>query len=158
KDRPPQKVREKDEKGHEYEEWIYGQPPQDVVFVRFIGDEVMQVKIAKVSGEMIVKTQKEVEVKDGVPTLAALKASDHPEEVKGGPDPEPQHAKAPPLRRPNEQPDRVVQRGGGGGTTGTQGSPSQEEPQWGTNGKQPDTSQPPADTQPKPDQQKPPQL
>jgi len=158
KDRPPQKVREKDEKGHEYEEWIYGQPPQDVVFVRFIGDEVTQVKIAKVSGEMIVKTQKEVEVKDGVPTLAALKASDHPEEVKGGPEPEPQHAKAPTLKRPDEQPDPVVQRGGGGGTTGTQGSPSQEEPQWGTNGKQPDTSQPPADTQPKPDQQKPPLL
>jgi len=157
KDRPPQKVREKDEKGHEYEEWIYGQQPQDVVFVRFIGDEVTQVKIAKVGGEMIVKTEKEVEVKDGVPTLAALKASDHPEEVKGGPEPAPQHTKAPTLKRPDEQPDPVVQRGSGGGTAGTQSSPAQDEPQWGTNGKQPDTSQPPSDTQQKPpDQQKPP--
>ena len=78
KDRPPQKVREKDEKGKEYEEWIYGAAPQDVVFVRFVGDEVVQVKIAKVGGQMIVKTQKEVDVKDGVPTLAALKSSDTP--------------------------------------------------------------------------------
>jgi hypothetical protein len=158
KDRPPQKVREKDEKGREYEEWIYGKQPQDVVFVRFIGDEVTQVKIAKVGGEMIVKTQKEVEVKDGVPTLAALKASDHPEEVKGGPEPEPQHTKAPTLKRPDEQPDPVVQRGGSGGAAGTPSSPSQDEPQWGTNGKQPDTSEQPADTQQKPDQQKPPLL
>jgi len=41
KDRPPQKVREKDDKGKEFEEWIYGAPPQDVVFVRFSGDEVV---------------------------------------------------------------------------------------------------------------------
>src|SRR5438270_5506289 len=38
KDRPPQKVREKDEKGREYEDWIYGTGRQDVVVVRFIGD------------------------------------------------------------------------------------------------------------------------
>ena len=75
KDRPPQKVREKDDKGKEYEEWIYGAPPQDVVFVRFAGDEVVQVKTAKIGGQIIVKTEKEVDVKDGVPTLAALKSS-----------------------------------------------------------------------------------
>ena len=45
-----------------YEEWIYGALPQDVVFVRFVGDEVVLVKIAKVSGEVITKTQKEVQV------------------------------------------------------------------------------------------------
>jgi hypothetical protein len=156
KDRPPQKVREKDEKGREYEEWIYGAPPQDVVFVRLVGDEVVQVKTAKVGGEITVKTQKEVEVKDGVPTLAALKASDNPQEVKGGPQPE-QPTHAPTLKRPDEQPDPVVKGSGGGGATGTQAPPAHEEPQWGTDGKQPpDNSQQPQDTQPKTDQQKPP--
>ena len=155
KDRAPQKVREKDEKGHEYEEWIYGAPPQDVVFVRFIGDEVVQVKIAKVGGEITVKTQKEVEVKDGVPTLAALKAADNPEEVKGGPQPAEQQTKAPSLKRPDEQPDPVVQHTG---TPTAPQAPAQDEPQWGTNGKPPDTSQPPGDTQQKPDQPKQPPL
>src|SRR5579859_5637542 len=107
KDRAPQKVREKDEKGREYEEWIYGAPPQDVVFVRFIGDEVVQVKTAKVGGQITVKTEKEVEVKDGVPTLAALKASDNPEEVKGGAQLE-QSTHKPTLKRPDEQPEPVV--------------------------------------------------
>jgi hypothetical protein len=160
KDRPPQKVREKDEKGRAYEEWIYGQAPQDVVFVRFIGDEVVQVKTAKVGGQITIKTEKEVDIKDGVPTLAALKASDHPEDVKGGPEPEPQHTKAPTLKRPDEQPDPVVQHGGGAtaGAAGTQ-APEQPEPQWGDDGKQkpPDTSQQSPGTQ-QPDQQKPPLL
>src|SRR5947209_2064831 len=134
KDRPPQKVREKDEKGREYEEWIYGTAPQDVVFVRFIGDEVIQVKTAKVGGEITVKTEKEVEVKDGVPTLAALKASDNPEDVKGGPQPE-QPTHAPTLKRPDEQPDPVVQQAPS--TRASQPASPQEEPQWGTNGKEP---------------------
>ena len=118
KDRPQQKVREKDDKGREYEDWIYGTAPQDVVFVRFIGDEVVQVKIAKVGGQMIVKTQKEVEVKDGVPTLAALKSSDSPQDVSGAPQPE-QPTHRPTLKRPDEQPDPAVQQG-----ANTQASPS----------------------------------
>jgi hypothetical protein len=60
KGRPPQRVREKDTTGTEYEEWIYGMPPQDTEFVRFTGDEVTQLKIMKVDGEKIVKTQREV--------------------------------------------------------------------------------------------------
>ena len=159
KDRPPQKVREKDEKGREYEEWIYGTPPQDVVFVRFIGDEVVQVKTAKVGGEITVKTQKEVEVKDGVPTLAALKASDHPEEVKGGQQEAEQPTHKPTLKRPDEQPDPALQphpQQPGTGAGASQ-SPAQDEPQWGSNGKQTDTSQPSSEAPPKPpDQQKPP--
>jgi hypothetical protein len=149
KDRPQQKVREKDEQGHEYEEWIYGAFPQDVVFVRFIGDEVTQVKIAKVGGEMIVKTQKEVDIKDGVPTLASLKASNSPEDVKAG---GPQHEKpahAPTLKRPDEQPDPAVPRAGASPSQSqTTPAPPQEEPQWGTHDKQQpgDTSQQPQDT------------
>jgi hypothetical protein len=142
KDRPPQKVREKDEKGREYEEWIYGAPPQDVVFVRFIGDEVIQVKIAKVGGEMIVKTQKEVDVKDGVPTMASLKSSDAPQEVKAAAqDEQQQPAHRPTLKRPDEQPDPAVQPGG---HSSAPQAPSQEDEQWGTHGKPPDNQQPPA--------------
>jgi hypothetical protein len=150
KDRPPQKVREKDENGKDYEEWIYGTAPQDVVFVRFVGDEVVQVKIAKVGGQMIVKTQKEVEVKDGVPTLAALKSSNAPEDVKGGPQPE-QPTHKPTLKRPDEQPDPMTQPGGGTTTRQAQ-PPPQDEPQWGTSGKQP-----PADNEQPTGQQKSPQ-
>lgn len=135
KDRPQQKVREKDEQGRAYEEWIYGTAPQDVVFVRFIGDEVVQVKIAKVGGEIIVKTQKEVEVVDGVPTLAALKASPEPQSVSGAPQPD-QPAHRPTLKRPDEQAEPAPQPAGG--STGAQGQdPHPDEPQWGTNGKQP---------------------
>jgi hypothetical protein len=74
KERPPQKLREKDAKGIEYEEWVYGTAPQDVTFVRFVGDEVTQVKIMKVSGEEVLKTDKEVDVRDGVVSLASATA------------------------------------------------------------------------------------
>jgi hypothetical protein len=142
KDRPPQKVREKDEKGREYEEWIYGAPPQDVVFVRFIGDEVVQVKIAKVGGEMIVKTQKEVDVKDGVPTMASLKSSDAPQEAKAAAqDEQQQPARRPTLKRPDEQTEPAVQPPG---NSSAPQAPSQEDEQWGTHGKPPDNQQPPS--------------
>jgi len=154
KDRPPQKVREKDAQGKEYEEWIYGAAPQDVVFVRFNGDEVVQVKTAKIGGQIIVKTEKEVDIKDGVPTLAALKSSTSPQDVSGAPQPDqPKHK--PTLKRPDEQPDPMVQQG-----TGQQGASSpatgqqpsqQEEPQWGTKGKEPASgvdNQPPPPAEP----------
>src|SRR5438270_5929962 len=142
KDRPPQKVREKDDKGKEYEEWIYGAAPQDVVFVRFAGDEVVQVKTAKVGGQIIVKTEKEVDVKDGVPTLAALKSSTSPQDVSGAPQPDqPKHK--PTLKRPDEQPDPMVQQGNvqqgnvqqcASTPAGQQQPAQQEEPQCGTHG------------------------
>jgi spore germination cell wall hydrolase CwlJ-like protein len=138
-------VREKDEKGREYEEWIYGAPPQDVVFVRFIGDEVVQVKIAKVGGEMIVKTQKEVDVKDGVPTLASLKSSDTPQDVKAAPEDQQQPVHRPTLKRPDEQPDPALQPAANPGTP----PPAQDEQQWGTHGKPPDNPPAPPQDQPK---------
>ena len=49
KGRPPKKVREQDGET-EYEEWIYGDPPQDVEFVRFMGDEVVRLETMKVDG------------------------------------------------------------------------------------------------------------
>jgi hypothetical protein len=153
RERPQQKVREKDDKGKEYEEWIYGTAPQDVVFVRFVGDEVVQVKTAKVSGQITVKTEKEVEVKDGVPTLAALKSSDSPQDVSGAPQPE-QPAHKPTLKRPDEQPDPVVQQS----TIPARQTPptQQEEPEWGTSGKQPSSgNEQPSDSQGKPAQEQP---
>ncbi|MGZ4877305.1 MAG: hypothetical protein ACXVIO_03895 [Candidatus Angelobacter sp.] len=162
KDRPPQKVREKDEKGKEYEEWIYGTPPQDVVFVRFAGDEVVQVKTAKVGGQITVKTEKEVDVKDGVPTLAALKSSDSPQDVNGAPEPE-QPTHRPTLKRPDEQPDPMTQPAGGASSARLP-PPPQDEPQWGSNGKQSgsgSTDQQPAESQGKTPQDQvktPPQL
>ena len=90
KGRPPRKVRE-----HvpgvdgevEYEEWIYGTPPEDVDFVRFIGDEVVRVETMKVDGQKIVRIEKEVDL--GAPTVAKKE--------------EARPATAPTLRRPGEQ-------------------------------------------------------
>jgi hypothetical protein len=156
KDRPEQKVREKDDKGKEYEEWIYGAPPKDVVFVRFSGDEVVQVKTAKVGGQLIVKTEKEVDVKDGVPTLAALKSSDTPQDVAKAPQQQgEQPTHKPTLKRPDEQPDPMVQQAGGGSGTRQLPSGEPDEPQWGTNGKQPASGS--TDQQPSQSQEKAPQ-
>ncbi len=83
--RPPKKVREKANEV-EYEEWIYGTPPDDVDFVRFVGDEVVRVETMKVDGEKIVRTEKEVEVEG----TAVAKKQDRP-------------ANAPTLRRPGEE-------------------------------------------------------
>lgn len=59
KGKPPKKVRERDGET-EYEEWIYGEPPADVDFVRIVGDEVVRVETMKVGGEKIVRTEKEI--------------------------------------------------------------------------------------------------
>lgn len=90
--RPPRKIRERDEQGREYEEWIYGEPPQDVQFVRFVGDEVVQLKIMRIDGEKIVRTEKEVDLSGVQP----------PEQAST---PEPSPANKPTLRRPGEAPD-----------------------------------------------------
>jgi len=152
RDRPEQKVREKDDKGKEYEEWIYGAPPKDVVFVRFNGDEVVQVKTAKVGGQITVKTEKEVEVKDGVPTLAALKSSNSPQDVSGAPQPD-QPTHKPTLKRPDEQPDPMTQPAAASGSS-TRPLPSSEpdEPQWGTKPGSGSTDQQSSGSQDKPPQ------
>ena len=49
KGRPPKKLREHADEV-DYEEWIYGDPPQDVDFVRFVGEEVARVETMKVGG------------------------------------------------------------------------------------------------------------
>ncbi len=86
KGRPPKKVRETADEV-EYEEWIYGTPPQDVDFVRFVGDEVVRVETMKVDGQKIVRIEKEVDL--GASTVAK-KQEERP-------------ANAPTLRRPGEE-------------------------------------------------------
>jgi hypothetical protein len=88
KGRPPKKIREKNGET-EYEDWIYGEPPQDVDFVRMVGDEVMSVETMKVNGEKILRTEKEVDVRTS-PTQAKKE------------EPQARPANAPTLRRPGE--------------------------------------------------------
>jgi hypothetical protein len=87
KGKAPKKVRERDGET-EYEEWIYGDPPQDVDFVRIVGDEVVRVETMKVGGQKIVRTDKEV----------ILEKPDKNTEAKQ----EDRPANAPSLRRPGE--------------------------------------------------------
>ena len=65
KGRPPKKIRDKDDKGQDYEEWIYGNPPEEVDFVRFQGAVVARLEIMTVDGEKIVRTEKEVDLQGG---------------------------------------------------------------------------------------------
>ena len=99
KGRPPKKIREKDGET-EYEEWIYGEPPQDVDFVRLVGDEVVRLEVMKVDGEKIVRAEKEVEL-------------EHPTVAKGSAEPQVRPANAPTLRRPGEEVDTNLPAAGG---------------------------------------------
>jgi hypothetical protein len=90
KGRPDQKIREHDG-DTEYEEWIYGAPPQDVEFVRFVGDEVVQDKIMKVGGEKVVRTAREIDINQTTATAkpAATEPTKKPTMRRPG-DPEPE--------------------------------------------------------------------
>jgi hypothetical protein len=94
KGKPPKKVREKDG-DTEYEEWIYGDPPQDVDFVRIVGEEVVRVETMKVGGEKVVRTEKEV----------ILQKPDQDTEAKKEQEDRPPNA--PSLRRPGEDPENA---------------------------------------------------
>jgi hypothetical protein len=98
KGRPDKKIRERDEAGKDFEEWMYGVPPKDVEFIRFVGNEVIQVKIMKVDGEKIVRTEREVDL----PQTAAAQPGPVAEDAA------PRPANAPTLRRPGEAPSDPV--------------------------------------------------
>jgi hypothetical protein len=57
--RPHRRLRETSD-GAEYEEWIYGSPPQDVQFIRFLRGKVVRIEEMKITGEKLVRTQDEV--------------------------------------------------------------------------------------------------
>jgi len=90
KGRPPRKIRDKDDSGVDYEEWIYGNPPEEVDFVRFQGIFVSRLEIMTVDGEKIVRTEKEVDLQSQENEVAAKKSEQKP-------------ADAPTLLRPGEQ-------------------------------------------------------
>jgi len=92
KGRPPKKIRDKDDSGKEYEEWIYGSPPEEVDFVRFQGEVVTRLEIMTVDGQKIVRTEKEVDLQTAETEVAQKKPTEKP-------------ANAPTLRRPGEQPE-----------------------------------------------------
>jgi hypothetical protein len=98
KGRPPKKIREKDGEV-EYEEWIYGEPPADVDFVRLVGDEVVRLESMKVDGQKVIRTEKEVNLQ---PTVA-----------KSSSEPAVRPPNAPTLRRPGEDVDTPSPTGGG---------------------------------------------
>jgi hypothetical protein len=87
KGRPPKRLREHDG-DVEYEEWIYGTPPQDVDFVRFVGEEVVRVETMKVDGQKTVRLEKEIDL--GESTVAKKQPAERP-------------VNAPTLRRPGEE-------------------------------------------------------
>ena len=142
--RPPKRIREND--GNvDYEEWIYGEPPGDVQFVRFVNEEVVRVENSQVGGGTVVKTAREVKVNavTGAATMidpnapqqtasaaAPADASPTPTEAKKQP------TKAPSLLRPGEETE--LQRGQPiGKDSGELGSkpippPGQDQPEWGT--------------------------
>ena len=91
KGRPPKKIRDRD-RDDVYEEWIYGDPPQDVDFIRIVGDEVVRVETIKVNGEKSVRTEKEIFV-------------DRPDKEAESKKEEGRPTHAPSLRRPGEDSD-----------------------------------------------------
>lgn len=95
KGRPQQKIREKDG-DIEYEEWLYGMPPADVYFIRFVGDECTQIKVMKQDGTKLVRTEREMPEQTAVAQTAPAAA----------PQPGPSSApgERPTLRRPGEEP------------------------------------------------------
>jgi hypothetical protein len=119
KGQPERKIREVHDQ-QPFEEWIYGQPPQPVEFVRINGNRVIRVEIAKVGEAPEVFTKDEVEGlmrTDGTPVLAAAPPSARP--VKIGDvqrDPDTQAPSAPPsLVGPGEKlPDSAQQNQPGG--------------------------------------------
>jgi hypothetical protein len=42
--KPEHKVRERDTEGYDIEDWIYGQPPSKIIFVRFRGERVTSIR------------------------------------------------------------------------------------------------------------------
>lgn len=84
--RAPKKVRDHDGTT-EYEEWIYGEPPKEVSFVRFVGDRVTRIETMKVDGEKEIRTAKEVDLDAGHEgqTIAKKQTDDQADEKKTGP-------------------------------------------------------------------------
>ncbi len=94
KGQPPRRYRDRDG-DRDYEEWIYGQPPQPVEFIRFIGEHVARIEIMQVDGEKVVRTANEVgDLNDA---MSAMAKKDEPQKED-----DTATREAPSLMRPGE--------------------------------------------------------
>lgn len=87
---PKQKVRETND-GTSYEDWIYGEPPGEMEFIRFVGDEVVRIETMPFGKDPVIRTEREVDT----PVKVAEAKPPQPESA-------PSQAKAPSLRRLGE--------------------------------------------------------
>ena len=141
--RPPKRIRESDGQT-DYEEWIYGAPPADVQFVRFVNEEVVRVEHMQVGGEKTVKTAREVKVNavTGAATMIDANASETASAQGPGDGAAEKTAeakkppKAPTLKRPGEETEeqKGTVIGKNSGELGSKPIPtsSGSEPEWGT--------------------------
>ena len=95
KGRPPRRYRDRDG-DTEYEEWIYGQPPQQVEFIRFVGENVARIEIMQVDGQKVIRTANEVGDLDAVLSENAKQNQQKPAEDDAS------TRTAPSLMRPGE--------------------------------------------------------
>ncbi len=93
KGRAPRKHRE-NENNIEYEEWIYGEPPNAVEFIRFQRDEVVRIETMQVDGEKVVRTKKEIDMSKDISVMAKKDETEAPKPEQNGPS----------LMRPGEKP------------------------------------------------------
>ena len=101
---PDQKVREMDGQ-MPFEEWIYGQPPHQVQFVRFNGNRVIRLEIADVGQPPVIRDKDETDGYFAGQFVRQVRLGDAP---PAGPGQEHAPAPAPSLRKPGEDlPDAV---------------------------------------------------
>jgi hypothetical protein len=101
---PDQKVREMDGQTP-FEEWIYGQPPHQVQFVRFNGNRVIRLEIADVGQPPVIRDKDETDGYFAGQFVHQVRLGDAP---PAAPNQEHAPAAAPSLRQPGEQlPDAV---------------------------------------------------
>jgi hypothetical protein len=96
---PDQKVRETDGQ-MPFEEWIYGQPPHEVQFVRFNGNRVIRLEIADVGQTPVIRDKDETDGYFAGQFVHQVRLGDAPA-TKPGQEKAP--APAPTLRQPGEQ-------------------------------------------------------
>ncbi len=96
---PDQKVREMDGQTP-FEEWIYGQPPHEVQFVRFNGNRVIRLEIADVGQPPVIRDKDETDGYFAGQFVRQVRLGDAPPTA-----PNQEHAPtaAPTLRQPGEQ-------------------------------------------------------
>jgi hypothetical protein len=138
--RPPKRLRESQD-NVDYEEWIYGEPPGDVQFIRFVNEEVVRVEHSQVGGETTIKTAREVKV-NAVTGAATMIDPNAPQTASAAQPEQPTQTaeakkppKAPTLRRAGEQPEDQKASAGMPGELGSKPIPpsgSTQEPEWGT--------------------------